>query len=733
MTFASNCSLNSYPTALNNSAGEGVQIICVGLMRTGLRSLRKALETLGYNQMYDADQIVSTFELWDNIMKNDSMDVHTFPNIFQGAKVAMGMPVFVFWEKILEFYPHAKVILTIRDEDEWVKSVLNAKAMMDNNMPGAPLALRGLLGTWEGFLAPSYHKYCEVLRFAWGVTLGGLPMRGGALNEMIVRGSFRKHNTYVRSMLEGKTTSNGEQQLLVYNVRDGWAPLCDFLGVQIPSEEIPAVLQVPYFPGQGDAVDRQEVDMVEADLLVPDSVFGLRMRQELRRGLAVTVLVVALVLAVPAMLAVRWQALQGLLALFLVVVLAIAWEVYVVMHTVVMRVDALVVLPLMMKSLLIATCLQACFITYGFLKEQMVTQDRIASPLLILSARLMSVFCGMIALVATEGRIHFGGVPLKSFVYFSVTNEGSTWAGYEMLKYVSFPVHVMAKSCTLLPNMLMGKMLNGTSYQWSQYGQAIAAMVCVTIMHLSEGHKEGGQHKQIAKSEMSDFTKFIFGASLLILFFACDSFTSQWQTSLYAKHKNLTKTQMMVCGNLVGLSITLISITAQFGKVRESVAVVMADGAVLGRLVLLGLSAAMGQFCIYTAIKILGPLAFNWIMTTRQLLSVLISLVLFGHGVSVTKFTCIFVVFAIMSAKHLAKAGTAFKKHAKCKARSQSKVSRPHSETPPCPRSPLITDGTSQDIREWQNEYGNARQASQAAATGNSINSGLDATIKKEE
>jgi adenosine 3'-phospho 5'-phosphosulfate transporter B2 len=678
-------------------------------MRTGLRSLRKALETLGHNQIYDPEQIVSTFELWDDIMKNDNMDAHTCRNIFQGAKVAMGMPVFVFWEQILAFYPNAKVILTIRDEDEWVKSVLNAKTMMDNEMPGAPLALRGLLGIWEGFLAPSYHKFCEVLRFAWGVTLGGLPMSGEVLNEMIVRGSYRRHNVYVRSILEGKATSKGEQQLLVYNVRDGWAPLCDFLGARIPSEEFPAVLEVPYFPGHRDAADGQEFDQLEADLLVPDSVFGLRMRQELRRGLAVTVLVVALVVAVPAVLAVRWQALQGLLALFVVVLLAIAWEVYVVMHTVVMRVDALVVLPLMMKSLLIATCLQACFITYGFLKEQMVTQDHIASPLLILSARLMSVFCGMVALIATEGRIHFGGVPLQSFVYFSVTNEGSTWAGYEMLKYVSFPVHVMAKSCTLLPSMLMGKLLNGTSYQWSQYGQAIAAMVCVTIMHLSEGHKEGGGHKQVAKSEISDFTKFVFGASLLVLFFACDSFTSQWQTSLYSKHKNLTKTQMMVCGNLVGLCITLISITAQFSRVRESVALVLADSAVLGRLVLLGLSAAMGQFCIYTAIKILGPLAFTWIMTTRQLLSVLISLVLFGHGVSVTKLTCIFIVFAVMSSKQLAKAGTAFKNRAKCKARSQAKA-RP-----------------GKDIRQWLNEQA-VRRASQAAINVNSV----EVSTKKE-
>mmetsp|Transcript_45636 Transcript_45636/g.99185 ORF Transcript_45636/g.99185 Transcript_45636/m.99185 type:complete len:128 (+) Transcript_45636:2-385(+) len=76
----------------------------------------------------------------------------------------------------------------------------------------------------------------------------------------------------------------------------------------------------------------------------------------------------------------------------------------------------------------------------------------------------------------------------------------------------------------------------------------------------------------------------------------------------------------------------------------------------MGRIVALGVVSALGQFCIYSAIRILGPLSFTWIMTARQLLSVLISLVFFGHGINVTKLLCILVVFGIMSSKQLAKA-----------------------------------------------------------------------------
>jgi hypothetical protein len=162
-----------------------------------------------------------------------------------------------------------------------------------------------------------------------------------------------------------------------------------------------------------------------------------------------------------------------------------------------------------MKSLLIVTCLQACLVTYSILKEMIVTEDHISSPVLMLSTRLMSVVCGAVALILTKGRISFGGASLCAFGAFGFSNEVSTWVQYEMLKYVSFPVQVMAKSCKLLPNMIMGKILNGTKHEWSQYAQAIGAIVCVAIMHLPDekDHKKGGAKGTVGEDEMSELMR----------------------------------------------------------------------------------------------------------------------------------------------------------------------------------------------------------------------------------
>lgn len=639
-------------------SGNGVKIICVGVMRTGLKSLHRALRNMGYTNIYDQEEIVSTYELWDQVLRNKgTKDV--FGAIFRGAEVIMGIPTFCFWEQLVDLYPDAKIILTVRDENQWWESVRYAETLMHHDLPGAPMRYGSTMRWLERVLVPSYHKFCEVLRFAWATTLGAHALDNENVNEAVARSSYRKHNSYVTSVLGGQKTSRGEPKLLVYDVHQGWGPLCEFLGKEEPEVDFPSMLQVPYFPGSG-FEDGKGGRMSFEDMVLPDSDFGLRMRQELRLGLAKG-LALVLPLAMLSAVLLTWEFEMPLLfiALGQLVVLTVGWNVYVVMHGLILRVPALVVLPMAIKSLLIATALQVCFISYGILKEMLVTQDHIASPVLVLSSRFGAIVCSFLFLGVTEGRISFGA-PLHAMGAFAFTNEASTWAGYEMLKYVSFPVQVMAKSVKMLPSMLMGRIINGTQYTFYQYLQAFAALICVVIMNFTDTDTHNANKEQVTdspeKATTNTYYKVAMGSFILVVFFVCDGFTSQWQTALYRKHPGLTRTQMMLGGNLLGFILTSSTLFAAWPKVKQSMAVALQRPEVMGRIVSLGLVYAVGQFCIYSAICILGPLSFNWIMTARQLLSVLISLVFFGHGINVTKVVCIFVVFGIMSAKQLQKA-----------------------------------------------------------------------------
>lgn len=578
----------------------------------------------------------------------------------------MGLPTFCFWEDILRLYPNARVILTHREEDGWWKSISKAKITMDNDVPGAPLRYGTVRRRLERWLAPSYHKFCEVLRFSWATTLGATGLQIESLNESATRTSWRKHNTYVQSVLAERKTKEGLPQLLVFDVRDGWEPLCKFLGKEVPDRSFPHPddLQKLGFP---DGQQRPEwLDRVTGfdELFAPDSRFGSCIRQELLRGLVKATVALTALFAVILAAALYWTDIPvTVIVLIYLVLITVGWNAYGIMHTLVLRVPLLMVVPMALQSLMIAAALHGCFLSYGVFKEVLVTRDHIASPVLVLSSRLMSIICSAMYLLVTEGRISLGA-PLLSMSAFAFTNEASTWAGYEMLKYLSFPVQVMAKSVKMLPNMIMGRVVNGTKYSVYQYGQSVAAIICVGIMHFTDEAHEGkdaagsgkGRHGALnGQAEMSESYKLGMGIAMLIVFFVTDSFTSQWQTAIYTKHPKITQTQMMLGGNLLGLVFTSSTLFASWSKISASLAVAMDSPEIMWRIVGLGIVSALGQFCIYSAIRMLGSLSFTWIMTARQLLSVLISLVFFGHGINVVKLLCILTVFAIMSWKQLSK------------------------------------------------------------------------------
>ena len=50
--------------------------------------------------------------------------------------------------------------------------------------------------------------------------------------ESIMKQRYKSHNLYVKSEVP-------EEDLLIWNVKEGWGPLCKFLGKPIPEEPFP--------------------------------------------------------------------------------------------------------------------------------------------------------------------------------------------------------------------------------------------------------------------------------------------------------------------------------------------------------------------------------------------------------------------------------------------------------------------------------------------------------------
>lgn len=185
--------------------------------------------------------------------------------------------------------------------------------------------------------------------------------------------------------------------------------------------------------------------------------------------------------------------------------------------------------------------------------------------------------------------------------------------------------------------MIMGKVLKGTSYPMTQYIEAFLITVGVAIFSL------------LSKSSDKDTSTEFKGLVFLLMYICFDSFTSQWQDKVYTKYgrENVDPFQMMLGVNVSAICITTagLIITGDFPIVIEFL---LANPSAFYYNIITAITSASGQLCIFFTIKRFGPIVFTIIMTTRQMISICISAVLFDHQISIKAALGALLVFAVL-------------------------------------------------------------------------------------
>merc|ERR1712194_525398 len=128
-----------------------------------------------------------------------------------------------------------------------------------------------------------------------------------------------------------------------------------------------------------------------------------------------------------------------------------------------------------------------------------------------------------------------------------------------------------------------------------------------------------------------------------------DSFTSQWQDKIYQKYgrQNIDPYQMMLGVNSSAILITTtgLIISGDFPIVIEFL---IKNPNVFQYNVITAITSASGQLCIYYTIKEFGPIVFTIIMATRQMISICISSMVFGHKLNFKSLMGAFIVFSVL-------------------------------------------------------------------------------------
>ena len=194
-----------------------MKIICAGYAKTGTKSIAKALRHLGFTVFDWEEQIFDFLDDWVDVFQNGAKpDVK---RLYQNADVCVDMPGTFFYEEILEAFPDCKVILSERDEDSWVESHVNQLESI------AAARYRYMI---RYLLSPTACKVRGVVNSYGNALFGSCNPK----STYVFRKRYRIHNHRVKSIVPA-------DKLLVYNVRQGWKPLCDFLGCEVPSIAFP--------------------------------------------------------------------------------------------------------------------------------------------------------------------------------------------------------------------------------------------------------------------------------------------------------------------------------------------------------------------------------------------------------------------------------------------------------------------------------------------------------------
>jgi adenosine 3'-phospho 5'-phosphosulfate transporter B2 len=291
---------------------------------------------------------------------------------------------------------------------------------------------------------------------------------------------------------------------------------------------------------------------------------------------------------------------------------------------------------------LLAGCaigLQLSYLTWGVVQERVMTttyssgEKFPSATFCVFSNRVMAIMVAACLMVYDQGSFKLAA-PIYAFAPPSISNTLSSYGQYEALHYVSFPLQTLSKSTKVIPVMLMGKFLNGKTYPWAEYGQAALISFGVSVFAMSGG-------------KSSETETALRGVAMLALYIASDSFTSQYQSRVYKASKDVTQFQMMFATNTWSILFTLAAMLST-GEFFGTIGFLQRNPEAVWDNIAISVTSATGQVFIFYTIKKFGPVVFTLIMTTRQMFSMVLSTIFFGHTMGAGAGVGALIVFATL-------------------------------------------------------------------------------------
>ena len=203
-------------------------VIGAGLPRTGTMSTMTALEQILGGPCYHMKSVLDQKDravFWRGLQTGEVPTTsESFRNHFSkdGFVAGVDFPPANYYKELMDAYPNAKVLLTVREPERWYLSVKN-----------------------------TIYNFVYVFPRTWPYSWYNTLTNGKALTDMVnginpkllesVRDGEEAAVQFYNEWVEEVKKSVPPERLLVFSVKEGWEPLCAFLGLPVPGTPFPNV------------------------------------------------------------------------------------------------------------------------------------------------------------------------------------------------------------------------------------------------------------------------------------------------------------------------------------------------------------------------------------------------------------------------------------------------------------------------------------------------------------
>ncbi|CDP08991.1 unnamed protein product [Coffea canephora] len=285
----------------------------------------------------------------------------------------------------------------------------------------------------------------------------------------------------------------------------------------------------------------------------------------------------------------------------------------------------------LLKGIFAVTGIMSTLVIYGVLQEK-IMRVPYGPHKEYFRYSLFLVFCNRISTSAVSAGVLLVSkkfldpvAPLYKYCVVSVSNILTTTCQYEALKYVSFPVQTLAKCAKMIPVMLWGSIIMQKKYYIKDYALAFLVTVGCSIFILFPAAGDISPYSRGREST-------VWGVSLMIGYLGFDGFTSTFQDKLFKGYDMDIHNQIFYT-TLCSCMLSFTGLILQ-GNLLMAIDFVSRHHDCFFDIILLSTVATVSQFFISYTIRTFGALTFATIMTTRQLVSILLSCVWFAHPLS---------------------------------------------------------------------------------------------------